>query len=414
MKFSLQGLSMGFPLADGGTRGFAMLPVHKSIKEAANSLYSAKQRSALALIGIVIGIASVIALISVGFIYKQETLKRFSDLGTDTLNVRHNDSFGDSGFDLDSVHNIPRETSSISRAAPWIASYETFTHHGRDILRGQAVGATAAMADLRNLTLERGRFISDLDYQQFYCVIGAEVAKELRELGVGTLLGQRIKAKRRLYTVVGVLNHAPRGRDFQPNRSIFVPITTALRAFEAGKIQHILARMTPGTHYQIATRDVLAYFERTTPTLEIEVISAEELIEQIQEQMRLITLLLGVIGSIALIVGGVGVMNVMLVSVAERHKEIGLRRALGARRRDIESQFLIESLILSLLGGVFGILMGMTSAYGICLFTGWEFSVSVASIFLGVGVAAGVGIFFGLYPARRAARLDPITALRAP
>ena len=397
----------------GGARNFSILPVRKNIKEAATSLYAAKQRSVIALLGIVIGIGSVIALLSIGFIYKQETLKRFEDLGTDTLNIR-NDSLREEAFRLNDVIRLAAETSSISLAAPWLSSFETFTHNGREIGVGRAVGVTAAMADMRKLTLETGRFISDLDYRQFYCVVGAELAQAMRAMGVEDILGQRIKAKRRLYTVVGVLNDAPRGRDLEPNRSVFVPITTAQRVFEVRKINYIFARMAPNTHYVAATADVVAYFQRKAPLLEIDVISAEELIEQIQEQMQLITLLLGVIGSIALIVGGVGVMNVMLVSVAERRQEIGLRRALGARRKDIETQFLIESLILSLLGGLLGIILGVASSYVICLFTGWDFSLYLPSIVFGVGVASGIGIFFGLYPAHRAARLDPITALRAP
>ena len=367
----------------------------------------------IALIGIVIGIGSVIALMSIGSIYQAETLKRFEDLGTDTLSIR-NDGLREAGFRLADVIGLAAETSSISLAAPWVSSFERLTHDGKEIGTGRAVGVTAAMADLRKLTLETGRFISDLDHRQFYCVIGAEMALGMRAIGARDIVGQRIKVRGRLYTVVGVLNDAPRGRDFEPNRSVFVPITTAQRAFESRNIHNIFARMAPDTHHRVANADVVAYFQRKAPHLSIDVISAEELIEQIQEQMQLITLLLGVIGSIALIVGGVGVMNVMLVSVAERQKEIGLRRALGARRGDIERQFLIESLILSLLGGLFGIILGIASSYAICLFTGWDFSVSVTSIMLGVGVASGVGIFFGLYPAHRAARLDPIAALRAP
>jgi putative ABC transport system permease protein len=124
--------------------------------------------------------------------------------------------------------------------------------------------------------------------------------------------------------------------------------------------------------------------------------------------MRMFTLLLGAIGSISLIVGGIGVMNVMLVSVTERRREIGIRRALGARRRDIRNQFLIESVVLSMIGGLLGIVLGVGAAYVICIFTDWTFLVSA----LGVGVASAVGIFFGLYPAWQAARLDPIAALR--
>ena len=141
--------------------------------------------------------------------------------------------------------------------------------------------------------------------------------------------------------------------------------------------------------------------------------SAEELIERMEKQMKLFTLLLGAVGSISLIVGGVGVMNVMLVSVTERRREIGIRRALGAKRGGIQSQFLIESMILSIIGGIFGIGLGVAASYVIAHFSKWEFLISYPAILLGFGVSSVVGIFFGFYPAHQAARLDPIAALRS-
>ncbi|NCA91299.1 MAG: FtsX-like permease family protein, partial [Gammaproteobacteria bacterium] len=141
--------------------------------------------------------------------------------------------------------------------------------------------------------------------------------------------------------------------------------------------------------------------------------SPEEIIAQMEKQMRMFTLLAGAIGSISLIVGGIGVMNVMLVSVTERRREIGVRRALGARQGDIQQQFLVESVILSLLGGLFGILLGVGASWLTAYLAYWKFLLSLDAILLGVGVASAVGIFFGFYPARQAARLDPIQALRA-
>ena len=141
--------------------------------------------------------------------------------------------------------------------------------------------------------------------------------------------------------------------------------------------------------------------------------SAEEIIAQMQKQMRLFTILLGAIGSISLIVGGVGVMNVMLVSVAERKKEIGIRRALGAQRSDIQLQFIVESILLCMVGGLLGIGLGIGASYGISIFSKWSFSLSYDAILLGVIVSAAVGIFFGFYPARQASRLNPIDALRS-
>ncbi len=171
--------------------------------------------------------------------------------------------------------------------------------------------------------------------------------------------------------------------------------------------------MSPGAHHLKATSDVKRWFRRKPKPASVRVQSAEALIEQMHKQMRLFTLLLGAMGGISLLAGGIGVMNVMLVSAAERRLEIGIRRALGARRLDIQNQFLIESVILSLLGGVVGIALGIGMTYGICSYSKWTFLISMEAMGLGLGVAGAAGVFFGLYPAYQAARLDPVRALRS-
>ena len=170
--------------------------------------------------------------------------------------------------------------------------------------------------------------------------------------------------------------------------------------------------MSPDTHYREAGRQVVEHFRTLVPDAQVQVRSAEELIEQMHRQMRLYTLLLGAVGGISLLVGGIGVMNVMLVAVTERRAEIGIRRALGARRRDVQAQFLSEAMLLSLLGGVVGVLLALAATYGICQFAGWVFTVSVGGTALGTVVAGSAGVFFGFYPAYQAARLDPVTALQ--
>ena len=388
-----------------------------NVIEAVNSLYASKQRTLLALIGIVIGIGSVIAMVSLGLIFKEEALKQFKELGTERLSIRKlysQRSPVQPTISLAVAENLATETPSIAASVPWVSSYEEFIYAGKIVGDGRVVGSSASFFDINKLRLESGRFLSDLDFRRYYCVLGEEVGQAMRNAGASQLVGERIKFGGRQYTIVGVLRYAPPGRDIDINGSVLIPITTAMRTLRSREIENIYARMEPDVHYTTAGADVEAYFHRISRHLNVEVVSAKQLIEQIQRQLQLITLLLGVIGSIALIVGGVGVMNVMLISVSERRKEIGIRRALGARRKDIQGQFLIESIILSLLGGLFGILLGIGGSYVTCLFTGWTFSVSAMSVVLGVGVASGVGIFFGLYPAYQAARLDPIIALRAP
>ncbi len=386
-----------------------------NLKEAASSLATARQRSLLALLGIVIGVGSVIAMVSVGMTARDEALKHFRELGTDILNIRLQQSAAGTGPIAVSPKKALGLTAlpAIAAAAPYATSYEEIIFAGRTIKDVTLIGATAALADLNKLRVEAGRHISDLDHRRYFCVVGAQVASDMRETDFERIVGETVKAGAAAYTVVGVLKRTPQGkRRFDANRSIIIPVSTAQRVFRSPGIRYVTARMSPGAHHVAATREVEGYFRRKAPGLEVRVRSAEQLIEQMHKQMRLFALMLGSVGGISLLVGGIGVMNVMLVSVAERRQEIGIRRALGARRTDIQSQFLIESLMLSLAGGMVGTAAGIGATWAICQFTGWTFLISAAAMGLGVGVAGAAGVFFGFYPALQAARLDPVAALR--
>ena len=191
------------------------------------------------------------------------------------------------------------------------------------------------------------------------------------------------------------------------------PISTMSRVGGQTGVSRISARVGPGVDQQQLSGEISSWFARRYRNLQAQVMSPEELIANMERQMRLFTLLLGAVGGISLIVGGVGVMNVMLVSVSERRREIGIRMALGARRRDVRRQFLIEALILSLLGGVLGVGVGVVAARIAAQLNGWGFFFTPEAALVGFGVSALVGIFFGFYPALQASRLDPITALRS-
>ena len=392
------------------------------VKEAVGSLYAAKQRTVLALLGILIGIGSVIAMMSVGMIAKVETLKQFQELGTEILTVQQVQIYDAEGqrtkatIRLEDALALPAAVPAVAAAGPWLQSFGGFSYAGKRIGDGEVIGVTEIFADLSKLSLAQGRFISDLDFRRYFCVIGSRVAQAMRRAGAQAVVGETIKVNERLFTVIGVLKSVPSGglRNFNPNIAVLVPIATARRTFRSPDIRQIIARMPPGVHYTTATSAIEAYFRGKSEDLRISVESAKQLIEQMDKQMQLFTLLLGTIGSISLIMGGAGVMNVMLASVSERHREIGIRRAMGARHRDIQNQFLVEAVVLSLVGGVFGVVLGVLASYVVCIVTGWTFLISLTAVSLGVGVASAVGVFFGFYPAYQAARLDPIAALRAP
>jgi putative ABC transport system permease protein len=390
-----------------------------NVREAAASLHAARQRSLLTLTGIVIGIGSVIAMISVGLIVKSEALGQFRELGTEMLTVQK--QYGGSRrakarIRLQDALALPDETSSIAAAAPYIRSSGAFAHAGKNLGNGEILGVTGAFADLYRLDVSNGRFLSDLDFRRRFCVVGADVASSIRRQGgAERVVGESIRLDGRIHTVVGVLSRASTWgpmRQFDVNAAVLVPITTAQRSFADPEIRDIVARMRPGTHHLAAAAEVSEFFRGKAEGLQVRVQSAKQVIEQMQKQMQMFVLLLGAVGSISLIVGGIGVMNMMLVSVIERRREIGLRRALGARRADIQGQFLIESVMLSILGGVLGIAAGLGGTYAICWLTGWTFLFSPTTVALGVGVASAVGVMFGLWPARQASRLDPIAALR--
>lgn len=390
--------------------------IKANIKEAFASLVGSKQRSVLALIGIIVGIGSVIAMVSVGSIVQKEALRQFLEMGTDILTISesYQASPGTKGkMTLANALAIPAKCPEISLTAPYISSYETMKFLGEK-KSIPALGVTPSFFDVNKLSLKQGRFIHALDQFMFYCVIGEKVEAHLRGQGVREMVGTRIIFKDKYFTIVGVINAVAMGgmRPYEINEGLMVHATTIKRLSKDSKIQNIIARTAAGTHYAAASDRIRQYYTALNG-LSVEVRSAEELIKQMQKQMRMFSLLLGSIGSISLIVGGIGVMNVMLVSVTERTKEIGIRRALGARQGDIQLQFLIESVMLCIVGGFMGIGIGVGASYIISYYASWEFSVAYDAIALGVVVAVSVGIFFGIYPARQAARLSPILALRS-
>ncbi|MBI5100603.1 MAG: ABC transporter permease [Nitrospirae bacterium] len=392
-----------------------------NLKEAVRSLSSAKQRTILALIGIVIGIGSVIAMVSIGKIVQAEVMTQFREMGTDILNISK-DPAADAGgaskkrdfLGLKEALSIPAACPSIDQVSPNVNLGGEMSFSGKKLDGLVLLGVTENFPDINKVKVLKGRFISDLDENSHFCVLGNGAYQKLQGLGAGDVIGRTIKVNDLLFTVIGTMDSSTPGgmRTFDPNQTVYIHISTAMRVKNLWDITNITARVRPGASHRTAQAEVKEFFTKNV-TANVKISSPEEVIAQMEKQMQMFTLLLGAIGSIALIVGGVGVMNVMLVSVTERRKEIGIRRALGARQNDIMGQFLMESIILSMIGGLFGILVGVGGSYLAAYFAKWQFGVSYMAIFLGVGVSSVVGIFFGFYPARQASRLDPIVALRS-
>lgn len=384
------------------------------------SLLSAKQRSLLALLGIVIGIGSVIALVSIGFIYKNEILKQYKELGTDYIsiskgyNATHGEDEDTPKIQMPTVLQLTSFVPSVIQVAPMGTNGDRYTYQGEQY-SASIIGTTNEFLRINRLVIKEGRFISDLDMKMNYVVIGDELATKMKEKGVTKIIGVEIKMKDTLFTIIGVLEKTSSGglRPFNANRSLIMPYSTFTGIFDNAEISNILARVGEKETAAQVSEDITNYFKLRAPDIQVEVQNAEEIIAQMAKQMQMITMFLFVVGCIALTVGGIGVMNVMLVSVAERKKEIGIRRAIGALRRDIQTQFLVESIVLCILGGIFGLMAGIGTSYFAAKHFQWEFQISIFAIFLGIGVSTFVGVAFGFFPARQAAQLDPIVALRS-
>ena len=387
-------------------------------REAVTSIFSTLQRSLLALAGIVVGIASVIALLTIGGMVRQEAIKQFEALGTDMLTVLDTASHSGEELGLRTILDTTDadqlvELPSLVGASPYMLGSGRLALGGRQRQYFDRIGVTARFADMHRVRLAEGRFISPFDGRQGFAVIGAEVAEAMRESGLRPELGMQLRMGDRVYVLVGVLRGGAQGPPgARLDGSVLIPIKLAEREEGTKRVYGIVVRTAPDVHYQAATAEIKAHFVRTAPELSLRVDSPVWLIEQMEEQMRMFTLLLGTVGGISLVVGGIGIMNTMLASVVERRLEVGIRRALGARRRDIQGQFLAESSMLCLAGGVLGALLGVGATVVISMLTEWTWLFSASSVAIGVGTACAVGLFFGFYPARQAARLNPITALR--
>jgi len=393
------------------------LKLRISLREAIRSLLGSKQRTLLALLGIVIGIASVIAMVSVGNIVKNEALRQFQDMGTDFITIGNLGEVGSvsgSTLTLTMVPKLQELCPALVSMTPYSIGFSKFKYRGN--LWGTSIlGVAGNFSKVNRLNMMNGRPISELDQEMYNCVLGSRITRLLREVGITNPLGLKVTIYNNVFTVIGCLKLASDNalRPIEINDGVLIPYVTMKRITRQDKIDAIVGRLAPEATTDQASIELRRAIGRVLKNREPDINSAQALIEQMNKQMDLLTLLLGVVGSISLVVGGVGVMNVMLVSVSERRREIGIRRSIGAKRRDIQAQFLIESMLLCLVGGILGISIGVGGAYGIARYQAWAFEVAPEAIWLGVGVSMLVGIFFGYYPARQASRLRIIESLRA-
>ncbi|WP_374447131.1 ABC transporter permease [Stella sp.] len=385
------------------------------LSEAIRNLAGNKQRSLLALLGIVIGTGSVIAMVNIGAIVRQEALRQFEAMGTDLVTLSARGSGEAAGFRPDEITRLPDRLPGVRVAAAYGQRGEQFDLPGAPPMHGALIGATPDFLRAAELTVAEGRAPSFFDAAELFAVAGRDIAAHWRQAGLSLGPGDRIAGPDGFYlTIVGLLAPATLNPliPIDMNKALLMSVPAFQRIAPDTGLTGAVLRAAPGTDPRLLAQGAEAQLRGGPPGRVVQARSAEQIIAQMAGQMRLYTLLLGAIGGISLIVGGVGVMNVMLVAVTERRREIGIRMAIGARRRSIVTMFLVEALCLSLAGGVLGTAIGIGTAYAAAHFAGWTFTVAMAAIPLGAGVSALVGVLFGYLPARQASRVDPIEALR--
>jgi putative ABC transport system permease protein len=393
-----------------------------------SSLGANKLRVMLTLLGIIIGVAAVISLMAVGRGAQEVVTSRIEALGTNLLFVREANT-GDSDaspLTLDDAYALvdPVFAPSVKGVAPTVSASGIVTALGESTSAG-ILGITSEYDEVRNVQVATGEFVSPahVTSRSEVVVLGATVAETL--FGQRNPVGSAVRINRREFTVIGVL--AARGGGFgSPDTQILIPLTTAYyrlsgdRTAQGGiSVDTINVQVADVSRTESATREIstlLRLRHRNTSEDDFAITNQQDTIETLEETSATFTVFLGAIASISLLVGGIGIMNIMLVSVTERTREIGIRKALGAKRRDLLLQFVAEATLLSLAGGVIGVLAGFLA--GLALdgrnLAGQQFNTAFNSdiAILAMVVSAAIGLFFGIYPAMRAARLHPIEALR--
>ncbi len=391
--------------------------VLETIKIALYNLKANKLRTTLSMLGIIIGVGAVIAIVSIGSGAQQQVTGQIAALGSDIINIIP--GFGRTQtqkFDTELGQYIEKFSPDVNRVIPQLERNATLIRGDND-LNASIVGTKSLFDELNNYYSEQGRFLTENDVKNLrnVVVLGSQIAKELFPGGDSAGENIRININNRsiIFRVIGVMEEKGQGLTGNMDNQVYIPLTVLQqRLLATEEVSSYLVQVKENGEAQTAVRQIThflqLYFEDED---NFRLISQEQILSTVEEVTGTMGLMLAGIAAISLLVGGIGIMNIMLVSVAERTREIGIRKALGAKKRNILSQFLVESMCLCGTGGLGGIMLGYLGSYGISRIGGWSLVISPAIVILALGFALLIGLFFGIYPAFKAAKLDPVDAL---
>jgi len=405
----------------------------EALRTAFENLAAHKLRSGLSMLGMIFGVGAVIAMLSIGAGAEREALALIDKMGLRNIIIR------DKGeTDRDQLDEIRKKSIGLSRrdiqaivegvpgvelVAPRVEvdAYKIMAPGTKT--ESKVYGVSHLQHDLAHLEIQEGRFLDGLDEKRHgqVAVIGPAARRDL--FGYESAVGRDLKINDVWFEVVGQLAEIEGGQAFEgvtvgsAAREIYVPFTTAIRKFDRDPLKapldEIVVRLEEGASPQDGAAVIRNLLQRIHGGIDdYELVVPQALLEQRRKTQRLFNIVMGCIAGISLLVGGIGIMNIMLATVLERTREIGVRRAVGARRADIRMQFIIESFSISVVGGVVGVIMGVVIARIVAAWAEWPTVVTAGSILLSTGVSVAVGLASGFYPAMRAAELDPIDALR--
>ncbi|HWR45399.1 ABC transporter permease [Sporomusa sp.] len=399
----------------------------ESVKIALDALVSNKLRSILTMLGIIIGVGAVIAMVSIGMGVRDKVQTSIASLGSNLIIVTPG-AASSSGvrqaagtnttLTLKDAQAMAREVSGIGAVAPSVGKQYQLVA-GNMNWTTSVQGTTPEYMEVRNLNVQSGSFITneDVDTRNRVAVIGSTVASNLFDNL--NPVGQKVRIGNAPFTVIGVLESKGQSAGGQDQDDmVIIPLTTAQERMMGITYVQTISVQAANAEVVNDVQDGITSLLRSRHGItgdkadDFTVRNLASVMATAQETTATITMLLGSIAAISLLVGGIGIMNIMLVSVTERTREIGIRKALGARYANILMQFLIEAVVIGVIGGAIGIAVGVGGSYVISSFAGWNTVITPMPILVSFGFSVGIGLFFGLYPARKAALLNPIDALR--